>query len=248
MKIYPAIDLRKGRCVRLRQGKAEAETVYGESPVEQALVWEKGGADFLHIVDLDGAFEGHPVHTSLFREFANTLQIPFEVGGGLRTDADVATVLEAGARRVILGSRAVSDPDAVRKLVAEHGAERIVVGIDARDGLVQVAGWTETTSVRALDLAKTLVAAGVRNIIYTDTATDGMLQGPNLRAVTELARCVPEAWIVASGGIHAPSDIEALAALQLPNLDGAIIGKALYEHPETLSAYLHAAKSAGAHT
>lgn len=248
MKIYPAIDLRKGRCVRLRQGKAKAETVYGESPVEQALVWEKGGADFLHIVDLDGAFEGHPVHTSLFREFANTLQIPFEVGGGLRTDADVATVLEAGARRVILGSRAVSDPDAVRKLVAEHGAERIVVGIDARDGLVQVAGWTETTSVRALDLAKTLVAAGVRNIIYTDTATDGMLQGPNLRAVTELAHSVPEAWIVASGGIHAPSDIEALAALQLPNLDGAIIGKALYEHPETLSAYLHAAKSAGAHT
>ena len=244
MKVYPAIDLRNGKCVRLLQGKAEKETVYGSAPVEQALAWQNGGGPFLHIVDLDGAFEGHPVHLPLFRELAAALTIPFEVGGGLRTDEDVAAVLDAGAARVILGSRAVSNPEAVHRLVERHGAERIVVGIDARNGFVQVAGWTETTAICAEDLAQRLAALGARIFIYTDTATDGMLKGPNLEAVSAFARAVPDCAVVSSGGIHAPSDLAALAALHLPNLDGVIIGKALYENPESLRDYLAAASGA----
>ena len=213
MKIFPAIDLRGGRCVRLRQGRAEDETVYSDDPVRMALSWQDQGAEFLHVVDLDGAFAGRPVHTGLFRELAAALRIPFEVGGGLRTDDDVRAVLEAGAARAILGSRAVSDPDCVARLAAAFGRDRIVAGIDARDGLVQVAGWTETTRTRAVDLAADLAARGAGTFIYTD-------------------------------GVHAPADIAALAALGRPNLEGAIVGKALYEKAAPLADFLAAARAA----
>ncbi len=242
MKVFPAIDLKGGRCVRLRQGRADDETVYSEDPAETALFWQSQGAEYLHVVDLDGAFKGRPVHTDVFRRLKTALTIPFEVGGGLRTDDDVAAVLGAGAARAIIGSRAVSDPEATARLVKRFGAERIVVGIDARDGFVQVAGWTETTGVRATELAAKLAASGVRTFIFTDTATDGMLAGPNLRAMDEMARAVPGAEIVASGGVHAPCDVGALASLGRANLSGVIIGKALYEKAAPLAAFLEAAK------
>ena len=244
MKIFPAIDLRGGRCVRLRQGRAEDETVYSDDPVRMALSWQDQGAEFLHVVDLDGAFAGRPVHTDLFRELAAALRIPFEVGGGLRTDDDVRAVLEAGAARAILGSRAVSDPDCVARLAAAFGRDRIVAGIDARDGLVQVAGWTETTRTRAVDFAADLAARGAGTFIYTDTATDGMMPGPNLAAMAAMADAVAPAGgsLVASGGVHAPSAAAALAALGRPNLEGAIVGKARYEKAATLAAFLAAAR------
>lgn len=242
MKVFPAIDLKGGRCVRLRQGRAEDETVYSEDPAETALFWQSQGAEYLHVVDLDGAFAGRPAHTGVFRALKAALSVPFEVGGGLRTDDDVAAVLEAGAARAIIGSRAVSDPDATARLVERFGAERIAVGVDARDGFVQVAGWTETTGVRATDLAARLAASGVRTFIFTDTATDGMLAGPNLRAMDEMARAVPGAEIVASGGVHAPGDVRALTALGRANLSGVIIGKALYEKTASLAAFLEAAE------
>lgn len=242
MKVFPAIDLKGGRCVRLRQGRADDETVYASDPVAMALDWERQGAEFLHIVDLDGAFEGHPVHTKVFEALSKALSIPFEVGGGLRTDADIRAVLRAGASRAIIGSRAVSDPEGVARLAADLGKDRIVVGIDARDGFVQVSGWTETTRVRATELASCLAGAGIGTFIYTDTATDGMLQGPNLAAMAEMADAVTGAQLVASGGVHAPEDVRALAALGRPNLEGVIVGKALYEKTASLAAFLEATR------
>ena len=244
MKVFPAIDLRGGRCVRLRQGRAADETVYAPDPVAAALSWQDGGAAALHVVDLDGAFEGRPAHLEVFRALKKALRIPFEVGGGLRTDDDVRAVLAAGASRAILGSRAASDPAWVEALVREHGPARIVAGIDARDGLVQVAGWTETTALRATDLARDLAARGVRTFIFTDTATDGMLQGPNLAAMAAMADALAPsgAALVASGGVSKPADLAALAALGRPNLEGAIVGKALWEDPASLPAFLAAAR------
>ena len=234
MKIFPAIDLRGGRCVRLRQGRAEDETVYSDDPVRMALSWQDQGAEFLHVVDLDGAFAGRPVHTGLFRELAAALRIPFEVGGGLRTDDDVRAVLEAGAARAILGSRAVSDPDCVARLAAAFGRERVVAGIDARDGFVQTRGWVTTTQVKAVDFAKAVAAIGVKTIIYTDTATDGMLGGPNLAQMAAICDAAPSCQITASGGVSSPRDVTNLIALAKPNLRAAIVGKALYDGRTTL--------------
>lgn len=247
MKVFPAIDLRGGRCVRLRQGRAEDQTVYSDDPVATALAWQAGGATFLHVVDLDGAFAGKPVHTEVFRALAAALSIPFEVGGGLRTDEDVRAVLAAGAARAVVGSRAASDPAWAAALAAEHGAERIAAGIDARDGLVQVAGWTQTTALRATDLARDLAGRGLRAFIFTDTATDGMLRGPNLAAMAAMADALAPsgARLVASGGVSSPADLAALAALGRANLEGAIVGKALYENPGALPAFLAAANGAG---
>ncbi len=228
MTIFPAIDLKAGKCVRLRQGVAADATVYGDDPVAMARHWEAEGGRALHVVDLDGAFSGKPVHADLVARIVAALSIPVEIGGGLRTDDDVRAMLDAGVCRVILGTRALADESALGRLVAQHGGERIAVGIDARDGLVQVKGWVETTATRATDLAKRVSALGVGTIIYTDTATDGMLGGPNLEAldrICEAASCA----IVASGGVSSADHVRALAALRRSNLAGAIVGKALYE-------------------
>lgn len=245
MKVFPAIDLRGGRCVRLRQGRAADETVYAPDPVAAARAWQDAGAEALHVVDLDGAFEGRPVHADVFRALGATLSIPFEAGGGLRTDEAVRAVLDAGAARAVVGSRAASDPDWAAALARSFGAERIAVGIDARDGLVQVAGWTQTTALRAADLARDLAARGVRAFVFTDTATDGMLQGPNLAALAEVADAVAGAGarVVASGGFSKPADLAALAALGRANVEGAIVGKALWEDPSLLPAMLAAARA-----
>ena len=230
--IIPAIDLKDGRCVRLRQGRASDVTVYSDHPADMARQWMDQAATYLHVVDLDGAFVGRPVHDREIASIAEAVDIPVEVGGGLRTDAHVRQVLACGVRRAILGTRALTDSGAMRSLVDEFG-DRIAVGIDARDGNVQIRGWVETTGARACELGAEVCEAGVAMIVYTDTAQDGMLRGPNLAAIDEMCRSV-SCSVIASGGIHSAEDITALRGLGLPNLSGAIVGKALYEGRVTL--------------
>lgn len=226
--IIPAIDLKGGRCVRLRQGLANEETVYSDSPVEMAHHWVRAGGEFLHVVDLDGAFVGHPVHTEVLREICAAVKIPVEIGGGIRTDEDIETLLATGVCRVILGTRACEHPEELARLVQKFGGEKIAVGIDARAGKVQTKGWVETTDIEAVDLAKKVDAAGVGTIIYTDTARDGMLDGVNAFEMGKICSAV-SCNVVASGGVSSEEDIRRLAALNCDNLTGAIVGKALYE-------------------
>jgi len=228
MVILPAIDLQGGRCVRLRQGRAEDATVYSDDPVAMACRWREQGAEQLHVVDLDGAFAGRPAHAGVIEQIVRTSGLAVEVGGGLRTDEAVDDLVRAGVSRAILGTRAWEDPAALERLVARFGGH-IAVGIDARDGFVQIRGWVETTGVRATELARRAEAAGVATIIYTDTATDGMLGGPNLTQLDQICATVPRCRIIASGGVSAPEHIRALQALGRDNLYGAIVGKALYE-------------------
>lgn len=231
--IIPAIDLKGGRCVRLRQGLANEETVYSDSPVEMARHWVRAGGEFLHVVDLDGAFLGHPVHTDVLREICTAIKIPVEIGGGIRTDEDIELLLAAGVVRVILGTRACEHPEELARLVQKFGGERIAVGIDARSGKVQTKGWVETTDIEAADLAKKVDAAGVGTIIYTDTARDGMLDGVNAFEMGKICSAV-SCHVVASGGVSSVDDIQRLAALNCANLTGAIVGKALYEKTVTV--------------
>ena len=226
-EVIPAIDLKGGRCVRLRQGRAEDVTVYSDDPVDMARRWVAEGAQYLHVVDLDGAFEGHPVHTEVIARIAKAIPIPVEVGGGLRTEADIRKVIACGVDRAIVGTRALQDPAVLAAWAAEFGAH-LAVGIDARNGLVQIRGWVETTAIRAVDLATTADKAGVTTLIYTDTATDGMLGGVNAKAVDEICAAV-RCGVIASGGVSSAGDIRALCALGRTNLAGAIVGKALYE-------------------
>lgn len=241
MVILPAIDLQGGRCVRLRQGIATEVTVYSDDPIAMARQWREQGAEQLHVVDLDGAFAGRPAHAEVISEIVRHTGIAVEVGGGLRDDAAVEALIDAGVTRAILGTRAWSEPAAMARLTARFG-DRIAVGIDARDGFVQVKGWVETTDVRASDLAKRAEAAGVTTIIYTDTATDGMLGGPNLKQMDQICATVPRCRIIASGGVSAPEHVTALRALGHANLYGAIVGKALYDGKTTLAAMLAAAR------
>ena len=229
MTIIPAIDLKGGKCVRLRQGVADDATVYGDDPVAMARHWQDEGGRALHVVDLDGAFAGAPAHADVVAKIAAALSIPVEIGGGLRTDDHVRAMLDAGVSRVILGTRALADEAALARLVALYGGEKIAVGIDARDGLVQVRGWVETTGTLATDLARRVAGLGVGTIIYTDTATDGMLSGPNVEAMARICDAAPSCGIVASGGVSSVANIKALAGLGRSNLVGAIVGKALYE-------------------
>jgi phosphoribosylformimino-5-aminoimidazole carboxamide ribotide isomerase len=239
LTVIPAIDLKDGRCVRLTQGRADASRVYAEDPVEMARHWEREGAQWLHVVDLDGAFQGRPVHAEVVARIAAAVKMPLELGGGLRTDDDVARALDAGVSRAILGTRAFADPAAMARLAARFGA-RLAVGIDARDGFVQVKGWVETTGARAVDLAVRAEAAGVKTLIYTDTATDGMMRGPNLAAVAAMCAAVG-CDVIASGGVTIAADVAALTALGRRNLVGAIVGKALYERRATLAELQRAA-------
>ncbi len=235
MIILPAIDLKDGKCVRLRQGRADDVTVYGDDPAAQARDWREQGGVELHVVDLDGAFDGEPRHAETIGEIIRAFGGPVEVGGGLRTPAAVTAVIDAGAARAIIGSAALEDPSFLSQAVALYG-ERIAVGIDARGGFVQTKGWVHTTKVLATDLAKAVAKIGVKTIIYTDTATDGMLGGPNLSQLAAICDAAPECLITASGGVSSPYDIENLKALERPNLRAAIVGKALYDGRTTLQA------------
>ena len=233
MVILPAIDLKDGKCVRLRQGRADDMTVYGDDPAEQAKDWAKQGGAELHVVDLDGAFAGTPRHAETIARIIAAFGGPVEVGGGIRTPEALAAVIEAGATRAIIGSAALDDPEFLSKAVELYG-ERIAVGIDARDGFVQTKGWVETTSVKATDLAQAVARLGVKSIIYTDTATDGMLGGPNLTQLAAICEAAPTCQVTASGGVSSPFDVENLKALERPNLRAAIVGKALYDGRTTL--------------
>ena len=239
--ILPAIDLQGGKCVRLRQGVAKDSTVYHENPVEMGQIWKDQGAEYLHLVDLDGAFAGKPVHTEVIREITRTVGLPVEIGGGIRTDAHAEELIEAGVARVIIGTRALEDLDGLTALVKRFG-RHIAVGIDARDGWVQVKGWTVTTERDAAELSADLCAIGVETIIYTDTARDGMLGGVNhvaMDRICEAASC----QVIASGGVSTTGDIDQLKALGRKNLTGAIVGKALYEKTVTLSDLIQATRS-----
>ncbi|MBU4290470.1 MAG: 1-(5-phosphoribosyl)-5-[(5-phosphoribosylamino)methylideneamino]imidazole-4-carboxamide isomerase [Verrucomicrobia bacterium] len=241
--VIPAVDIRGGRCVRLHQGRAEEETVYAEDPVLTACQWEQQGAAWLHVVDLDGAFAGHPVHTKLMERMIRSVSIPVEVGGGLRSDDDLQRLVAAGAARVILGTRACGDADGLDKLIARFG-DRLAVGIDARQGRVQVKGWTETMPLDALTLAARMDRQGIHTLIVTDTAVDGTLQGPNLSAIQAICDRV-SCEVIASGGISSVADMAALCRLNRPNLTGAIVGKALYEGAVTLKALQAACRADG---
>jgi len=238
LTIIPAIDLKGGRCVRLCQGRADDEVVYSDDPVSMARRWVADGAQYLHVVDLDGAFEGHPMHGEVIGRVAAAIPIPVEIGGGIRTDADVEETLKRGVDRVIIGTRAFENPDDLAALAQRFGA-RLVVGIDARDGFVQVKGWVETTAMRAVDLAGKADELGVQTIIYTDTATDGMLNGVNAAAMDEMCRSV-KCNVIASGGVSSVKDVVRLCELGHDNLRGAIVGKALYEGRVTLPELLAA--------
>ena len=233
MVILPAIDLKDGKCVRLRQGRAEDVTVYSGDPVAQALDWLHQGAEELHLVDLDGAFNGIPKHMEVIKAIIRAFDRPVEVGGGIRTAEALEAVLSAGAARAIIGSAALEDPDFLQKSVDLWG-EKIAVGIDAKNGLVQTRGWVNTTSVRAIDLAAAVGKMGVKTIIYTDTATDGMLGGPNLAQMAVICDAAPQCQVTASGGVSSPYDIENLKSLGRANLRAAICGKALYDGRTTL--------------
>ena len=233
MIILPAIDLKGGKCVRLRQGRAEDVTVYGDDPCEQARDWREQGGQELHVVDLDGAFAGTPKRAEVIASIIKAFGGPVEVGGGLRTPEALRAVLEAGATRAIIGSAALEDPEVLYQAVELYG-DRIAVGIDARNGFVQTKGWVTTTDVKATDLATAVAKAGVKTIIYTDTATDGMLGGPNLTQMAAICDAAPTCQITASGGVSSPYDIANLKALERSNLRAAIVGKALYDGRTTL--------------
>lgn len=223
MIILPAIDIKDGQCVRLYQGDYAQLTTYSADPVEVAQRWQAAGASWLHLVDLDGAKQGQPVNAALIERIRGATTLRIEVGGGLRSLEHIEQVLKTGVERVILGTVAITHPELLRAGLERWG-ERIVVGIDARDGRVATAGWRETSQVRAIDLARELTAAGVRRFIYTDIARDGALQGPNLAALAEMQRATTSA-LIASGGVSSLADLQALAKL---GVEGTIVGKALY--------------------
>jgi phosphoribosylformimino-5-aminoimidazole carboxamide ribotide isomerase len=234
--LYPAIDIRGGRAVRLVQGDYDRETAFDADPLDAARRWTEQGARALHVVDLDGARAGAPVNIEHVERICETVEIPVQVGGGLRQAGDVEAVLSAGAARAILGSAAVSDPALVEALVADHG-ERIVVSADARGGAVAVEGWERPTETTSADLITQLGARGVRRFVFTPVEVDGTLEGPGvdgLRAASEAARAV-EGELIYSGGIGSVDHLRDLAALDLPALAGVIVGRALYEERFTVA-------------
>jgi len=238
MLILPAIDLRGGQCVRLVQGRLEEETVFSDNPVEMAKKWKEEGAQYLHLVDLDGAFQGQPVHLEIVRQIKEEAGLPVELGGGIRDLATIQKVLDFGVDRVILGTVAINNQELLAAACANFG-ERIVLGLDAKDGKVAISGWADVTEEKAVDLAQKLVAKGVKRIIFTDISRDGTLAGPNLTSIREMCRWsgVP---VIASGGISVVQDIVALK--EIAGVEGVITGKALYTGSLSLKEAIEAAR------
>lgn len=231
MIILPAIDIKDGRCVRLFQGDYAQVTTYDADPVQVALRWQEAGASWLHLVDLDGAKEGYPANAELIKHIRAATTLHIEVGGGMRTLEHIEQVLGLGVDRVILGTVAITNRDLLQQAVERWG-ERIVVGLDARDGLVAIAGWLETSQVTAVALARELSELGVQRFVYTDIARDGALTGPNLKALSEMQQAVKSA-LIASGGVSSLDDLRALARC---GVEGAIVGKAIYTGAVDLAA------------
>lgn len=230
MDVIPAIDLRGGRCVRLKQGDFAQETVFGDDPVAMALHWEREGARRLHVVDLDGAKSGQPAHREIVKAIAASLKIPVQLGGGLRTDDAIDATLSDGVERAVIGTQALRDPEWFRRL-AMRWPGQIVLGLDARDGRVATHGWLDTSSVSALELAKQFDDLPLAAVIYTDIGRDGMLAGPDVDGTGALARTI-RAPVIASGGVGTIDDIQRLSALPLA---GCIAGRALYDRRFSLA-------------
>jgi len=224
--LYPAIDIRGGKCVRLVQGDYNQETVYHDNPVEAALAWAEQGGKWIHLVDLDGAKAGHPVNHELIGEIARSVGVPVQTGGGLRTVADVEKLLQLGVSRVIIGTAAIEDRPFVEQVLKAYG-EQVAIGIDAWNGYVATRGWLETSEVKAEELAVQLAELGARTFIFTDISRDGMMQGPNVEAIVRLAQVSGQS-VIASGGVSRYEDLDRLAAEAGKGVSGAIIGKALY--------------------
>lgn len=231
--IYPAIDMRGGKCVRLLQGDYDKETVYGDSPVDMAAQFAGEGAKWIHMVDLDGAKAAKPVNNEFVLEVKKKLGVNVQIGGGIRSEEDVAYYLENGIDRVILGSAAISNPEFVKKMLRQYG-EKIAIGIDARDGYVATEGWLETSTVKATELGKELAEAGAETFIFTDISTDGMLSGPNVEGIVSMAKATGKS-VIASGGVSKLADLKALQAYEKDGVIGAIVGKALYTNQFTVS-------------
>jgi phosphoribosylformimino-5-aminoimidazole carboxamide ribotide isomerase len=229
--ILPAIDIRGGQCVRLRQGNYAQETVFGTDPADMAGRWVRQGATFLHLVDLDGAKQGFPVNGASIRRIVETARVPCQLGGGLRTDAHIAEALSWGVDRVVLGTRALKDPGWLKSMSRSFPG-KVILGIDARQGQVATDGWLQVSQTSALDLARRCAAWPLAGLVYTDISRDGMLEGPNLEAVSELALQVPLP-VIASGGVTTLDDVRRLARLSLA---GCIVGRALYEGQLDLAA------------
>jgi phosphoribosylformimino-5-aminoimidazole carboxamide ribotide isomerase len=231
MQLYPAIDLKNGQCVRLKQGEFKEITVYSDKPEEIAALWQEQGATYLHLVDLDGALAGHSVNEEVIRRIVNTVSIPVEIGGGIRSEEAIASMLSLGVARVIIGTKAVKQPEFIRDMIEKFGAERIVLGVDAKDGMVAVEGWETVSEITASDLCAQMKEYGIRHIVYTDISRDGMLTGPNV-AYTKKLTDETGLDVIASGGM---SSMEDLKQLYEAGVQGAIIGKALYEKRIDLS-------------
>ncbi len=226
MLVIPAIDIKEGKCVRLLQGDPQRKTIYSDDPVGQAKKFEATGAGLIHVVDLDGAFEGKPVNLDLVASIAAEVSVPIEIGGGIRSAETVRKYLDAGIRRIIIGS-AILEKEFDE--IIKESPECIIAGIDARDSMVATQGWREVTRVKATDLVDQVMQKGVREIIYTDIATDGMLSGPNMEACLMLLEQFPRLKLIASGGVSSLEDIEKLKELESRGLKGAIVGKAIYD-------------------
>lgn len=231
MKIYPAIDIKNGKCVRLKQGKFNEQTIYSDSPYMIAKKWEDSKASYIHVVDLDGALDGNWTNKDTIKRIVESVNIPVQTGGGIRSTKDIEDRLDVGISRVIIGTLAVKDPEFVKNAVEKFGSDKIVVGIDAKDGMVATDGWETVSELSAVELCKKMKSYGVKTIVYTDIAKDGMLIGPNIDYTKYL---IDETGldIIASGGI---SSIEDLKEVKSINAEGAIVGKALYTDKVDLS-------------
>lgn len=233
MILYPAIDIRGGRAVRLLQGDYDRETAYDADPVDAARRWAEEGAQFLHVVDLDGAKAGEPQNLDNVRRIAAAVDCPIQVGGGLRDAAAVAAVLDAGAERVVIGTAALRDPEFLDEALKRHG-ERVVVSVDARDGKVSLSGWTETSDVDVADAVANLTKRGVKRFLCTAIEVDGTMEGPALGELSRIAAAT-DAQVIASGGVGGLSHLAQLAHESPPNIEGAIVGRALYEQKFTVA-------------
>ena len=240
MIIFPAIDIRGGKCVRLLKGDFNQETVFSDSPADMARKWQAQGAEYLHLVDLDGALAGSSQNLAAIKEILQVVDIPTDLGGGIRSMEQIDQLLAMGITRVILGSVAVKNPDLVREACTKYG-ERIVVGIDAKDGIVAVEGWGESGNIGVVELAQKMKDAGVKTIIYTDISRDGTLSGVNVEATVKLAQ-ESGVKIVASGGVKSLEDIKALKKQEAVGIEGVIAGKSIYMGTLDLAAAIKIAK------
>ncbi|SLL03868.1 phosphoribosyl isomerase A [Mycobacteroides abscessus subsp. abscessus] len=230
--LYPAIDMRGGKCVRLLQGDYEKETIYGDSPFDMAKSFVEQGASWIHMVDLDGAKDGKRVNDQFVIDAAKKLGAQVQIGGGIRQEGDIVHYLENGVTRVIIGSIAVSNPEFAMEMIRKYG-KGIAIGIDAKNGFVATHGWLSTSEVKAVELGKRFADAGAETFIFTDIATDGMLNGPNVDAIEEMAM-ITKKEVIASGGVSSIEDLNRLKEIHAKGVGGAIIGKALYERRFTL--------------